>query len=151
METIIFVGIQATGKSTFYKDQYFKSHIRINLDMLKTRHREKLLLDACIEMKQPFVVDNTNPTKDDRQRYINLAKENRFKIVGYYFSSEILQCLERNKKRPENEQIPERGIKGTYSKLELPDYSEGFEELYYVKTDENGGFKISAWKTKNEI
>lgn len=151
METIIFVGIQATGKSTFYKDQYFKSHIRINLDMLKTRHREKLLLDACIEMKQPFVVDNTNPTKDDRQRYINLAKENRFKIVGYYFSAEILQCLEKNKKRPENEQIPERGIKGTYSKLELPDYSEGFEELYYVKTDENGGFKISAWKTENEI
>jgi len=39
MEAIIFIGIQATGKSTFYKDNFFKTHIRINLDMLKTRKR----------------------------------------------------------------------------------------------------------------
>jgi predicted kinase len=114
--------------------------------MLKTRRREKLLLDACIEMKQPFVVDNTNPTKTDRQRYINLAKDKRFKVIGIYFSSEISQCIERNLKRPEDEQIPERGIKGTYSRLELPEYAEGFDELYYVKTDKNSGFKISDWE-----
>lgn len=146
MEALIFIGIQATGKSTFYKEQFFKSHVRVNLDMLKTRHRERLLLDACIEMKQPFVVDNTNPTKSDRQRYINLAKENQFKIIGYYFSSEISQCMERNKKRPDAEQIPERGIKGTYSKLELPDCSEGFDDLYYVKINQNCGFEVSAWE-----
>jgi predicted kinase len=151
MEALIFIGIQATGKSTFYKERFLKSHIRVNLDMLKTRHRENLLLDACIEMKQPFVVDNTNPTKGDRQRYINLAKENKFKIIGYYFSSEISQCLERNKKRPDAEQIPERGIKGTHSKLELPDYAEGFDDLYYVKTNQNGGFQVSAWEVKNEV
>jgi signal recognition particle receptor subunit beta len=58
MDAIIFIGIQATGKSTFYKEQFFKSHVRVNMDMLKTRHREKLLLRTCLEMKQPFVVDN---------------------------------------------------------------------------------------------
>lgn len=116
------------------------------MDMLKTRHREIILLHACIEMKQPFVVDNTNPTKKDRKRYIDLAKKKKFKIIGYYFSSEISQSLKRNRKRPEGEQIPERGIKGTYSKLELPDYNEGFNELYYVKTDEMGGFEVSAWE-----
>jgi predicted kinase len=97
-------------------------------------------------MKQPFVVDNTNPAKSDRQRYINLAKENQFKISGYYFSSEISHCIERNNKRPETEQIPERGIKGTYSKLELPDYAEGFDDLYYVRINQNCGFEVSAWK-----
>lgn len=61
MEAILFIGIQASGKTTFYKERFFKTHIRVNLDMLKTRHRESLLLKACIEMKQPFVVDNTNP------------------------------------------------------------------------------------------
>ena len=151
MEAIIFIGIQATGKSTFYKEIFFKSHVRVNLDMLKTRHREKLLLRACIEMKQPFVVDNTNPTKEDRQRYIDLAKEKKFKIIGYYFSSEISQCIERNRKRPDSEQIPERGIKGTYSKLELPDYAEGFDELHYVKANQNGRFEVSAWEIKNEV
>ena len=29
--------------------------------MLKTRHRERRLLRACVEALQPFVVDNTNP------------------------------------------------------------------------------------------
>lgn len=146
MEAIIFIGIQATGKSTFYKERFFKSHIRINMDMLKTRYRERLLLNACIEMKQPFVVDNTNPTMKDRKKYIDPARENKFKIIGYYFSSEIYQSLERNRKRFEREQIPERGIKGTYSKLELPDYIEGFDELYYVKTNKNGGFDVSGWE-----
>lgn len=145
VEAIIFIGIQATGKSTFYKERFFKSHVRVNLDMLKTRHREKLLLHACLEMKQPFVVDNTNPTRKDRQRYIGAAKKKGFKIIGYYFSSEIFPSLKRNKKRPENEQIPERGIKGTSSKLELPDYAEGFDELYYVRIDQTSGFEVSAW------
>ena len=39
-ECIIFVGIQGSGKSTFYKENFFKTHVRINLDMLKSRNRE---------------------------------------------------------------------------------------------------------------
>ena len=39
MEIIILMGIQASGKSTFYRQKFADSHIRINLDMLKTRHR----------------------------------------------------------------------------------------------------------------
>jgi predicted kinase len=85
MEAILLIGIQAAGKTTFYKERFFKTHIRINLDMLRTRHRESLLLNACIEMKQPFVVDNTNPKKQDRLRYIDRAKEAGFQIIGYYF------------------------------------------------------------------
>lgn len=121
------------------------------LHMLKTRHREKLLLHACLEMKQPFVVDNTNPTMEDRQRYILATKNHKFKVTGYYFQSEILQSLERNRTRHESEQIPERGIKGTYSKLKLPDYSEGFDELYYVCIASDKRFTVSAWKSENEI
>lgn len=64
MEAIIFIGIQGAGKSTFYRHHFFNTHIRINLDMLKTRHREQIFLQACLEAKQPFVVDNTNPTVD---------------------------------------------------------------------------------------
>lgn len=61
MEAILLCGIQATGKSTFCRERLFSSHVRLNLDMLKTRHREDVLLRACIEAKQPFVIDNTNP------------------------------------------------------------------------------------------
>lgn len=30
MEAIIFIGVQATGKSTFYKNKFFTTYIRIN-------------------------------------------------------------------------------------------------------------------------
>ena len=85
MEAIIFIGIQAAGKSVFYRDMFSDTHIRINLDMLKTRHREKLLLQACLEMRQPFVIDNTNPTRKDRVRYIPLVQDAGFQVIGYYF------------------------------------------------------------------
>lgn len=146
METIIFIGIQATGKSTFFKHSFFRTHIRINLDMLKTRHREKLLLQACFEMKQRFVVDNTNPEREDRKRYILPAKEKKFKVIGYYFNSEIKGALERNRNRPQKEFIPERGIRGTHSRLQLPDYNEGFDELYYVYTNQTNGFDVKKWE-----
>ena len=60
MECVIFTGIPATGKSTFYQARFFRTHVRINLDMLKTRTREAKLLAACLAMKQRFVVDHTN-------------------------------------------------------------------------------------------
>ena len=55
MEAVIFIGIQATGKSTFYKERFSDTHARINLDMLKTRHREDTLLDACIHTRMSVV------------------------------------------------------------------------------------------------
>ena len=54
MEAVIFIGIHASGKSTFYQQRSFQSHNRINLDLLRTRHRERLLGAACIEARQPL-------------------------------------------------------------------------------------------------
>ena len=53
--------------------------------MLRTRYREELLLKACLDAKQPFVVDNTNPTSEERARYIEPAKQAGFRVFGYYF------------------------------------------------------------------
>ena len=145
MEAILFIGIQATGKSTFYKTTFFRTHLRINLDMLKTRHREHVLFHACIDIKQRFVVDNTNPAKHDRQRYIEPAGKKGFKIIGYFFNSDFDAAIERNQKRPEGEKIPEAGIRRAHSNLELPDYSEGFDELYHVRINDQGGFDVSVW------
>lgn len=149
MEAIIFIGIQATGKSTFYKDNFFKTHIRINLDMLKTRNREDIILEACVKAKQPFVVDNTNPTVMDRKKYIDIAKAGDFKVVGYYFQSNINEAVLRNEKRKGKEFVPLAGIRGTYSKLHLPDKAEGFDELYYVCINEEDKFVVEEWK--NEV
>ncbi len=148
MNGIIFIGLQATGKSSFYLEKFYQTHIRLNLDMLKTRHREKILFEACLLAKQPLVIDNTNPTIEDRQKYIDKLKENRFKITGYYFESNLSECLARNQQRLGKAKIPEVGVKATYRKLQLPDYNQGLDCLYYVKI-RSGEFIVEEWQ--NEI
>lgn len=74
MQLIIFMGIQASGKSSYYLLNLAHSHLRINLDMLKTRHREKIILKQDWPQKPKMVIDNTNPTPADRARYIASAQ-----------------------------------------------------------------------------
>ena len=147
MQTIIFIGIQASGKSTLYVQRFANTHMRINLDMLKTRHREDIFLQACLEARQSFVVDNTNPTKRDRKKYIEKFKPEGFRIIGYYLRSSIEECLARNEQRPDKDRIPEKGILSTYHKLQIPEYSEGFDELYYVSIQDSR-FHIQEWQSK---
>src|SRR5678815_5935772 len=99
MEAIILVGIQASGKSSFYKERFFDTHVRINLDMLKTKHRQQALLDACLASKQPFVVDNTNATVEKRSYFISAARAAGFRVVGYYLRSDLDSALSRNDER----------------------------------------------------
>lgn len=80
MEAIIFIGLQASGKSTFYKERFFSTHVRISMDLLRTRHRERRFLAACLETQQRFVIDNTNPTRVKRAGYIAAAREARFAV-----------------------------------------------------------------------
>jgi predicted kinase len=147
MDAILLIGIQATGKSTFYKQNFADTHLRINLDMLRTRHREAIILQACLDAKQSFVVDNTNPTQANREKYISLAKPLGFKIIGYYFQSKVREAIMRNRLREGKACIPEKGILATRGRLEIPNYSEGFDQLYAVTMLENHGFMVKPWAT----
>ena len=142
MQAIIFCGLQAAGKSSFYKTYFFNTHIRINLDMLHTRRREDLLLAACIEMKQPFVVDNTNPSVKERAKYVSLARDAGFEVVCYYFSEGLEACLARNAERDVSQQIPVKGVLATYYKFQVPLFEENFHKLYHVRLADNNDFVI---------
>lgn len=145
MELVLFIGPQASGKSTFFKERFFDTHVRINLDMLKTRHREKVLLEACLAGKQPCVVDNTNPTVEDRTRYIPAAKAAGFRIIGYYFQSTLQECLARNQSRSGRKAIPIAGVKATHAKIEPPLQKEGFDDLHSVRIGSDGTFIVAGW------
>jgi predicted kinase len=146
VEAVIFIGLQGAGKSTFYKERFFATHMRINLDMLKTRHRERRFLETCIETRQRFVVDNTNPTRAERKVYIEAAKQTGLRVIGYYFQSKIEECHRRNVQRPAEQQIPLHGIRGAAGRLQLPSKDEGFDELYYVRIDEANRFVVEEWQ-----
>ena len=145
MQAIIFMGVQATGKSSFYKKYFFNSHMRISLDLLNTRNKEWQFMQTCLATEQKFVVDNTNPSKTDRKRYIDLIKPTHFELIGYYFESKIKDAMQRNALRMGKEKIPEKGLLGVYNRLEMPNYEEGFDKLFYVQLREDG-FVINDWK-----
>jgi len=145
MEVIVFIGIQATGKSAFYQQRFADTHIRLNLDMLKTRRREQILLRSCLEAKQPFVVDNTNVTSEARAGYISQSKVAGFSVIGYYFKSALQSAIERNNQRSGKARVPVKGIVATHRKLELPRYDEGFDRLFYVEIVDNGAFIVKEW------
>lgn len=142
MQAIIFVGLQGAGKSTFFKEKFFNTHIRINMDMLKTHHREDLLLAACLKMKQPFVIDKTNPTVQNREHYIQAAREHRFQVVAYYFVPDLKLSLARNAARTGKERVPDMGLYATLKRLQPPTLEEGFDLLYTVRQDEAGDFAV---------
>lgn len=142
MEAVIFIGLQASGKSSFYKQRFFSTHVRISLDLLRTRNRERSLLALCLETQQPFVIDNTNPTREERAKYIEVAKSAKYSVVGYYFRSKAEECLARNQQR--TDKVPDVGILSTAKKLELPTWEEGFDSLKYVRLTE-AGFVVEEW------
>jgi len=145
MEAVIFIGIQGTGKSSFYHERFFQTHVRINSDMLKTQNRLRVLLNACLEARQSFVLDNTNVTREVRAQFIAQSRAAGFRVVGYYFRSDITSALARNSERVNAARIPDRGVLGTYKKLEIPQRSEGFDALYYVQIDPTGEFQVEEW------
>lgn len=142
MEAILFIGIQGAGKTTFYRERFFDSHIRINLDMLKTRYREKVFLSACLLAKQPFVVDNTNALAKERAVYIEPARENAFRVHAYFFEPDVRASIARNSKRTGKGVIPVQGVLGTYKRLEPPRRDEGFDQIYRVRLTPEGGWVV---------
>lgn len=148
MELVVFMGLQATGKSSFFKQRFFRTHVRINLDMLKTRYREQLLFTACLEGKAKTVVDNSNLTKPFRTRYIQPAKQCGFSVNGYFFESVVADALVRNASRSSDERVPDLAILGSAKSLELPSMDEGFDALYFVRMAPGETFVVEEWRNE---
>jgi predicted kinase len=137
MECVIFIGLQGSGKSAFFKERFADTHVRINMDMLKTRGREARFFELCLETGQRCVIDNTNPTPGDRARYIAPAKAGGFMVAVYWFDVPTKDALVRNAARPEKQRVPVPGIYRTAKLLQRPQRAEGFDQLFRVQLVES--------------
>ena len=143
-QAIIFIGIQASGKTTFYERMLSDgTYTHISLDILHTRNRENEMLMECFENGKSFVIDNTNPEISVREKYILKAKEYGYQIIGIFFQSIVKDCVRRNEQR--GLKVPSKAIACTSNNLQLPSTEEGFDELYFVRIN-NNDFEISAWR-----
>jgi predicted kinase len=139
---VLLVGIQGSGKSTLFERQFRSTYVRVNRDELKTRHRERALIEACLKQRQPFVIDNTNPQRALREQYIRQAKEAGFQVTGYYFRTKLADAIARNEQRSGRAKIPVVGIAATHKRLEIPSPEEGYDRLFCVTLDSENRFHI---------
>ena len=148
LELVILVGLQATGKTTFFGERFAATHEHVSKDLFpnnKNRNRRQAqLIEAALKEGSPVVVDNTSPTIEDRRTLIELGRVFEAKIVGYYFESDVRRCIERNRLRTGREKVPDVAIYATAKKLVPPSYSEGFDELFRVLLADDSTFLVRA-------
>ena len=136
MEAVILCGVQGSGKTTLYRDRFIETHVRVSMDLLRTRAREAAFLTLCLETRMPFVVDNTNPTVADRARYVAPAREAGFKVVAYLVEVDHAVAAAQNAARARV--VPASGLRDVARRLVRPAPEEGFDEVWHATAAVDG-------------
>jgi predicted kinase len=137
MEVVILVGLQGSGKSTFYRTFYQSTHVLVSKDLLRNnrnpQRRQMQLIEEALKEGRSVVVDNTNPREEDRAPIIVMARTHGAEVVGFSFESDLQLCLERNARRAGRERVPDKALYITLRRLRMPGLNEGYDRLYRVQ------------------
>ncbi len=154
MEMVILIGLQASGKSTFFRTCLAATYEYISKDQMRNNkhpgRRQALLIEEALQKGHSVVIDNTNATVEVRESLIRLGRRYDAEITGYYFESQVRQCLERNRLREGKARVPDVAIYVTAKKLVRPSYKEGFDKLFSVRITRDSSFEIQEWKEDQE-
>jgi predicted kinase len=145
VELVVFVGLQASGKSTLFHERFARTHQHVSKDLFPNNRnknrRQKHLLRAALSAGRSVVVDNTSPTPEDRRPVVWLGHEYGAKVLGYFFDASVSECLRRNEMREGKARVPDVAIYATAKKLVAPSIEEGFDELLCVRLN-NSTFRV---------
>lgn len=148
---ILFVGLQASGKSRFYRARFAGTHVLVSKDTFRNnrrpQRRQMHLIEEALASGRSVVVDNTNPTVGDRAPIIAMARLHGAAVIGYHFVARIADCLARNRLREGKECVPDRAIYIARSRMRPPTYAEGFDRLYTVRIAQEVGFVVRVVRT----
>jgi predicted kinase len=145
-ECVIFIGLPASGKTTFYQQRFAATHRHISKDHWPTAAnkdaRQAALISTALAEGVPVVVDNTNPSIADRAAIIALARNHRARIVGYHFTATTREAVGRNRRREGKQRVPDVAIFTKAKRMVMPTREEGFDELNAVSIREDGTFEV---------
>jgi predicted kinase len=147
-ECLVFVGIPASGKTTFYGRRFADTHRHISKDLwpnsAKKDSRHARELRDALGRGESVVIDNTNPSIADRQAVITIAREHAARVIGYYFSTTTREAVGRNRGREGAARVPDVAIFTAAKRLVAPTRDEGFDQLYQVTIRADGDFEVAA-------
>lgn len=145
-ECVIFVGLQGSGKTTFYQHRFAATHRHISKDHWpnapRKTERQARLLEEALAAGQSVVVDNTSPAPADREPVISIARAHHARVIGYYFDASTREAVGRNRQREGRERVPDVAIFTTAKRMVPPRIDEGFDALYRVSIRDDGQFDV---------
>ncbi|MCA6091081.1 ATP-binding protein [Streptomyces sp. SCA3-4] len=146
-ELVVLVGLQASGKSTFYARHFAGTHALVSKDLFRrARHRQRRqmrLVDEALAEGVPTVVDNTNPSPHEWAPLITAGRAHGARVVAYWFPPDVREALARNAARQGPERVPDVGVYATLKRLRRPRRADGFDAVYEVRFDGRGGFLVA--------
>lgn len=132
-ECVIFIGLPASGKTTFYQRRFAGTHRHVSKDhwpnVSNKDVRQAEAMRAALARGESVVVDNTNPSPADRAKAIALAREYGARIVGYWFTATTREAVGRNRGREGKARVPDVAIFTKAKRMVSPTVAEGFDEL----------------------
>ncbi|HKO55321.1 MAG TPA: ATP-binding protein [Thermoanaerobaculia bacterium] len=135
-ELIIFVGVQGSGKTTYYREHFAATHVHVSKDLMpnvrdrETRQRQQI--SQALTEGRSVVVDNTNPTPEVRAPLIELGHRLDARVVAVWMDTPVKTVLARNAAREGKARVPNVAIFATAKKLQPPEMAEGFDEVRVV-------------------
>jgi predicted kinase len=136
LELVVFVGLPASGKSSFYRARFAATHALVSKDLMPNNRRRAArqleLVTAALRAGRPVVVDNTNTRRADRAELLQVAAAWRIPAVVYHFTATVETCLARNRAREGKARVPDVALFTAKKLLEPPGDDEGFAARYDV-------------------
>lgn len=135
-ELIIFVGLQASGKSTYYHTHLAATHVHVSKDLMKnTRDREArqaAMIEQALAEGRSVVVDNTNPTPAVRAPLVAIGRRHGARVLAFYFETTVKDAVARNRLREGKARVPDVALFVTAKKMVPPGFQEGFDEVRVI-------------------
>jgi predicted kinase len=145
-EVAILIGLQASGKTTFYRQRLADTHEHVSKDTFRNarrpQRRQLRLIDAALSAGRDVAVDNTNPAPDEWQPLIDAARAHDADVVGYWFPADLAGSMARNAARGPETRVPDVGLYATIKRLRQPRREDGFDRILVVRFDGRGGFDV---------
>ena len=150
----MLIGFQGAGKSTLRAQKFADTHAVVSKDLLRNNRRperrQQRLIAEALAAGQSVVVDNTNPSVEERAAIIETARAAGARVVGYFFDSPLDDCAARNRERPEKTRVPDVGFYATVKRFVRPTRGEGFSTLWTVRTLPELRFEIVPYEEEEE-
>ncbi|XP_059474148.1 uncharacterized protein F21D5.5 [Neocloeon triangulifer] len=131
-ELVILVGGPGSGKSSFAR-RHLTRYTYVNMDQLKSAQRCVQEVRKALEQKSSVVVDNTNPDKKSRARFMAIAKQVGVKCRCFKMLTSKEHSRHNNRFRElidsSHATISEMIIRQFEKNYQEPEIQEGFHEI----------------------